>query len=192
MFSYSGRANTITSSLLAWTLEHLLHGAISCHGWRTKDKRDRSQPKWKELVIFRSSAYGFTVDGNPETARFRRLRENNILMKELPSHAFHKGNRVPCQPASIYLRLRVKMCKWQCRKTMSQKCLEFIHIYKCNLWNLDILFFFTIFIFSFLWTLDILPSALDILLSTHDPRPKPKLCKDKRTKFLCSNNIIAR
>ena len=24
---------------------------------------------------------------------FGRLRENNISMKEMPSHAFHKGNR---------------------------------------------------------------------------------------------------
>ena len=28
-----------------------------------------------------------------ETQKLRDLRENNISMKEMPSHAFHKGNR---------------------------------------------------------------------------------------------------
>ena len=80
-----------------------------------------------------SSAYDFTVNGNPGTARFRRLRENHISMDELLSHAFHKVNLDLSQPASIYLRLCVHLWK------LCKLSVEVYKNYKSqHVWNLSI------------------------------------------------------
>ena len=126
-----------------------------------------------------SPAYDFTVDGNPGTARFRRLRENHISMDELLSHAFHKVNLVLCQPASVYLRLWVhlwKLCKWSVKVWYKNNKSQ--HVW--NFWNFWVssvdprhFIFLQFTIFSFLWTLDIFlgPSTIHPRPSTFYPRP---------------------
>ena len=105
------------------------------------------------------------------------LKRLNLAVSGFPSTVkpyaeLHKGNLVLCQPASIYLRLRVKLCKWSVKVYKNNES-EMPGIYpylisEFPLWTLDILFFLTIFIFFlFLWTLDILSSTLDPRPTSH-------------------------
>ena len=103
------------------------------------------------------------------------LKPLNLAVSGFPSTVkpyaeLHKGNFVLCQPASIYLRLRVKLCKWSVKVYKNNES-EMPGIYpylisESPLWTLDILFF-SQFSFFFSFFMDPRHFILDPRPSTH-------------------------
>ena len=114
--------------------------------------------------------------GNSFIEMLFSLKRLNLAVSGFPSTVkpyaeLLKGNLVLCQPASIYLRLRVKLCKWSVKVYKNNES-EMPGIYpylisEFPLWTLDILFFYNFHFFSFFYG----PSTFYPRPSTLDPRP---------------------
>ena len=120
------------------------------------------------------------------------LKRLNLAVSGFPSTVkpyaeLHKGNLVLCQPASIYLRLRVKLCKWNVKVYKNNES-EMPGIYpylisEFPLWTLDIFFFLQFSFFFFFYG----PSTFYPGPSTLDPQVI-HICWFVIFPFRCLNN----